>query len=157
MDSPIVTTTANIPKGSNALANRRRSIKKAITYHLSGLGEKTGLVYKALERASQWLDSDNIDKQGKAMDIVIKLLPYVLEKEGVVSGATLGPNGQGVINVQINNFDTFIKDRLSHTNLGKLLNGIDLNQSSNVISHEIVVPSVTPPPSPGDGPVRCDG
>ncbi len=87
------------------------------------------------------------------MDIVLKLLPYVLEKEGVITGGQLGSNGQGVINVQINNFDTFLKDRLSQTNLGKLLDLNNLQQSANVEDDNIVVPNVTPTPDPGVGPL----
>lgn len=118
------------------IALRKKSIRKAITYHLAGLGESRGLVYKALETASLWLDSKDMDKQGKAMDIVIKLLPYVLEKEGVVNGITVGSNGNGTINVQINNFDTFLKDRLSQTNIGKLLDISGLQQASDVSSND---------------------
>lgn len=133
-----------------ALANRKKSIKRAITYHLAGLGEKTGLVYKALEKANEWLESGTDDQVAKAMDIVIKLLPYVIEKEGLVTGGTMGPNGT-VLNVQINNFDSFIKDRLANTNLGKLLSSIDIRQSPQVNSHieEASFQVVTPPPGPG--------
>ena len=154
MEPSLVTTSEKRNNSQLALANRKKSIKKALTYHLSGLGEKTGLVFRALEKASNWLDHGTDEQQGKAMDIVIKLLPYVLEKEGQVTSGTIGPNGQGVINVQINNFDTFIKDRLSHTNLGKLLQGIDLGKASNVGSQieEASFVHVTPPPGPGDAP-----
>jgi len=123
--------------GIVSLVKKKQSIKRAITYHLAGLGEKTGLVFKALERANEWLDSNDQDKIAKAMDIVLKLLPYVVEREGQVTGGSVGPNGTGVINVQINNFDTFIKDRLSHTNLGKLLSINELEQSIEVIPKQI--------------------
>src|SRR5882672_3320699 len=122
MENPSVNNSLPIKRGNNpngitGIAKRKSTIKRAITYHLSGLGEKTGLVFKALEKANAWLEYGTDEQQGKAMDIVIKLLPYVLEKEGQVTGASMGPNGTGVINVQINNFDSFLKDRLSHTNL----------------------------------------
>ncbi len=149
-------------KGSgNALANRRKSIKKAITYHLSGLGPEKGIIHKSLEKVNRWLDHGTDDQQMKAMDIVIKLLPYVLEKEGQVVGGTIGPNGNGVINVQINNFDSFIKDRISSTNLGKLLGNMDLRKVPEVVGDKIgdvgvveaeEVGGLTPTPMPGGGP-----
>lgn len=141
-------------RGMTALVSRKRAIKKALTYHLSGIGESRGLLYKALETANKWLDGRDPELQAKAVDIVIKLLPYVIEKEGQVTGGSIGPNGTGVINVQINNFDSFIKDRLSQTNLGKLLSGHDLQQSSNVDSHNIIIENrqLTPPTTPGTTP-----
>lgn len=116
---------------------RKLYVKRAIATNLAGISSRRGLLFKTLEKVNQWLDGNDTELQVKAVDIVMKLLPYAIEKEGQVTGIAQGSNGSSVINVQINNFDTFVKDRLSHTNLGKLLNVNNLQQSPEVIVEEI--------------------
>lgn len=111
---------------------RKLYVKRAITANLAGFSSRRGLLFKAMEQVNQWLDKGDADEKAKAVDIVLKLLPYAVEREGQVTGVQGATNGSSVINVQINNFDSFIKDRLANTNLGKLLNGIDLQQGHNV-------------------------
>ena len=127
------------------IVKHRQQLKKALTYHLAGIGVGKGLLCKTLERASEWLDSGEDTKVGKAMETVIKLLPYALEREGQ---ATLIPglNGASTINVQINNFDSFIKQKLSKTNLGQLLT--QTIQEAEVVETQ-EAQDLTPPPTPG--------
>lgn len=144
-----------VPKdpGITNHTKRKLHVKKAISANLAGIGSSRGLLFKTLDKVNQWLDGNDSELQVKAVDIVMKLIPYVAEKEGQVMGAHQGANGQTVLNVQINNFDTFIKDRLSHTNLGKLLSNIDLQPALKVECEEIRASGTTftPPPNPGDG------
>lgn len=136
------------------LAKRKDAIKRALTCHLAGIGEKSGLVFKSLERLNRILETTADDKIAlDCIDRIFKLLPYVLEREGNITGASINPQGAGVINVQINNFDTFLKDRLSKTNLGNVLSDIGLRQvdPNNMGPHG---PTFTPPPTPGDGPLQ---
>jgi hypothetical protein len=115
------------------------------------------LVHKSYQRLNKLIASDDDTVALQAIDKVIKLMAYAIAKEGN-EGALPGTNGPGVVNVQINNFDSFLKDRLANTNIGKLLSNIDLQQTPNA-NYQILspTPSLTPPPSPGAAPLDGDG
>lgn len=104
------------------LARKKSVVKKAIVGHLAGIrSEKDGLIYKALKNLNDWLDGDDNDLKRDAVDKIIKLLPYVVEKEAAVDSIT---NGGRTVNIQVNNFSDFIKERIEKTNLGGMLGDV---------------------------------
>lgn len=137
---------------STSLVKKKFALKRSLTYHLAGIGNDKGLVFKSYAKLNKLIDSNDEAIALQAIDKVIKLMAYAIEKE--TPQALLATGNGTVLNVQINNFDSFIKDRLSNTNLGKLLNNIELQPAPQVNSHieEASFVDVTPPPNPGGSP-----
>lgn len=102
-----------------ALHSRQRALKKVIAYHLRGLGDNKGLLYKSLEKLNELIGSSEPEIALAAIDKILKLLPYVVQREGGDAGALPGQPGAPV-NIQINNFGDFLKDRLKNTHLGQV-------------------------------------
>lgn len=129
---------------TTSLAKKKFALKRALTWHLSGIGIESGLVHKSYVRLNQLIASNDESIALNAIDKVIKLMAYAIDKEGGQASGTIGQGGP--VNIQINNFDSFLRDRLSTTNLGKLLNDIDLQQTPNVGTQNNVVPPIDPSP-----------
>lgn len=145
LDNPPV--VPRIKSHAPNIVRQKGQIKRTLAYHLAGIGPRSGLLFKALEKLGVMLDSTNPEEVMQAVDKVIKLLPYAIEREGSAQ-LIPGANGASTVNIQINNFDSFIKNKLSQTNLGRLL-AQNIQQADTQEAQ--VIETLTPPPTPGAG------
>lgn len=111
-------------KEPTLLARKRSVVKRAIIGNMAGTSDSgnDGLIHKTLKVLETWLGSNDENLQKEAIDKVIKLLPYAADKE-VLAERGAGPGGK-TVNIQINTFDDFLKNRLSNTNLGGMIQDV---------------------------------
>lgn len=86
---------------------------------IKGIGNHKPLVITAMERLHKAISGDDDKLAIEAIGIVIKLMPYVIEKESETPESVANNNLAGQIIVS--NYRSFITDRLSKTNLGDLM------------------------------------
>jgi hypothetical protein len=107
-----------------------------------------------LEYIADRLNNGTPEEKEAATDRVIKLLPYVTPNMRDQGASGIGGNGitPQTVNIQFNNFDNHLKERLAQTNLGKLIaqsisTPIESIDTIESITQESQVS--TPPPTPG--------
>lgn len=120
----------NLPAKQTLLARKKSVVKKAIVGNMAGAGSDQGLIHKTFKVLDGWLKSGDPDMEKNAVDTIVKLLPYAVDKEGVSED---NKPGAKTVNIQINNFDDFLKDRINKTNLGALIGDViqsDVNDAA---------------------------